>query len=75
MLKKENRGELTMAAGQCRLQEWAAWIRDCQGRPSGMSVVSRCASRKNISCQGAAQRGHSEVSVLLSYTAVQSVKE
>ena len=29
----------TMVAGQCRLQEWAAQSRDCQSRPSGMSVV------------------------------------
>ncbi len=30
----------TMVAEQFRLQEWAAQIRDCQNRPSGMSVVS-----------------------------------
>ena len=35
--------ETTMAAEQCRLQEWAAQIRDCQSRPSGMSIVSWCA--------------------------------
>lgn len=35
--------ETTMVAEQCRLQEWAAQIRDCQRRPAGMSVVSWCA--------------------------------
>ena len=35
--------ETTMIAEQCRLQEWAAQIRDCQSRPSGMSVVEWCA--------------------------------
>ena len=35
--------ETTIVAEQCRLQEWAAQIRDCQSRPSGMSVVSWCA--------------------------------
>ena len=35
--------ETTMVAEQCRLQEWAAQIRDCQSRPAGMSVVSWCA--------------------------------
>ena len=35
--------ETTMVAEQCRLQEWAAQIRDCQSRPSGMSVVEWCA--------------------------------
>ena len=35
--------ETTMVAGQCRLREWAAQIRDCQNRPAGMSVVSWCA--------------------------------
>lgn len=35
--------ETTMIAVQCRLQEWAAQIRDCQNRPAGMSVVSWCA--------------------------------
>ena len=34
--------ETTMVAEQCRLQEWAAQIRDCQNRPAGMSVVSWC---------------------------------
>ncbi len=34
--------ETTMVAEQCRLQEWAAQIRDCQSRPAGMSVVSWC---------------------------------
>ncbi len=38
------RSETTMMAEQCRLQEWAAQIRDCQKRPAGMSVVSWCAS-------------------------------
>ena len=35
--------ETTMVAEQCRLQEWATQIRDCQSRPAGMSVVSWCA--------------------------------
>lgn len=35
--------ETTMVAEQCRLQEWAAQIKDCQNRPAGMSVVSWCA--------------------------------
>ena len=35
--------ETTIVAEQCRLQEWAAQIRDCQSRPSGMSVVEWCA--------------------------------
>ena len=37
------RSKTTMVAEQCRLQEWAAQIRDCQNRPAGMSVVSWCA--------------------------------
>ncbi len=35
--------ETTMVAEQCRLQEWATQIRDCQRRPAGMSIVSWCA--------------------------------
>ena len=35
--------ETTLMAEQCRLQEWAAQIRDCQSRPAGMSVVEWCA--------------------------------
>ena len=35
--------ETTMIAEQCRIQEWAAQIRDCQSRLAGMSVVSWCA--------------------------------
>ncbi len=35
--------ETTLMAEQCRLQEWAAQIRDCQSRPSGMGVVEWCA--------------------------------
>lgn len=35
--------ETTMMAERCRLQEWAAQIRDCQSRPAGMSVVRWCA--------------------------------
>lgn len=31
--------ETSMAASQCRLQEWAEQIRDCQSRPTGMTVV------------------------------------
>ncbi len=38
--------ETTMVAEQCRLQEWAAQIRDCQNRPAGMSVANWC------SCHG-----------------------
>ena len=34
--------ETSMIAQQCRLQEWAAQIRDCQNRPAGMSVVRWC---------------------------------
>ena len=37
------RSETTMMAEQCRLQEWAAQIRDCQSRPADMSIVSWCA--------------------------------
>lgn len=35
--------ETIMMAEQYRLREWADQIRDCQSRPSGMSVVSWCA--------------------------------
>ncbi len=35
--------EITMVAEQCRLREWAAQIRDCQNRPSGMCIVGWCA--------------------------------
>ena len=35
--------ETAMVAEQCRLREWAAQIRDCQNRPSGMSIVGWCA--------------------------------
>ena len=35
--------ETTMMAEQHRLQEWAAQIRECQNRPTGMSVVDWCA--------------------------------
>lgn len=35
--------ETSMVAEQCRLQEWATQIRDCQSRPAGMSIVSWCA--------------------------------
>ena len=35
--------ETSVAAEQCRLQEWAAQIRACQSRPAGMSIVSWCA--------------------------------
>lgn len=34
--------ETTLAAEQCRLLEWAAQIRDCQNRPSDMSIVNWC---------------------------------
>lgn len=33
----------TIVAAQFRLKEWAAQIKDCQNRPSGMSVVDWCA--------------------------------
>ncbi len=33
----------TMIAVECRLQEWAAQIRDCQNRTAGMSVADWCA--------------------------------
>ena len=36
--------ETTAAAVQYRLQEWAAQIRECQNRPTGMSVADWCAS-------------------------------
>ena len=36
--------ETTMVATNFRLQDWAAQIRECQGRPAGMSVVGWCAS-------------------------------
>lgn len=32
-----------IVAAQFRLQEWAAQIKDCQNRPSGMSVIDWCA--------------------------------
>lgn len=35
--------ETSMVAEQCRLQEWAAQIKDCQNRPASMSIVSWCA--------------------------------
>ena len=35
--------ETTVVAEQCRLQEWAAQIRECQRRPAGMSIASWCA--------------------------------
>ena len=35
--------ETTMIDEQCRLQEWATQIRDCQSRPAGMCVVEWCA--------------------------------
>ncbi len=35
--------ETTQVAERCRFQEWAAQIRDCQNRPSGMSIVGWCA--------------------------------
>ena len=35
--------ETSIVAADFRLQEWAAQIRECQSRPSGMSVVSWCA--------------------------------
>lgn len=35
--------ETSMVAAQCRLQEWAEQIRDCQSRPAGMTVVGWCA--------------------------------
>lgn len=38
------RSEATAVAGQCRLQEWTAQIRECRNRPAGMTVVSWCTS-------------------------------
>ena len=35
--------ETTVVAEQCRLQEWAAQIRECQRRPAGMCIASWCA--------------------------------
>ena len=35
--------ETTAVAVQYRLQEWAAQIRECQNRPTGMSVADWCA--------------------------------
>lgn len=35
--------ETTMTAEQCRLQEWAAQIKDCQNSPADMSVAGWCA--------------------------------
>ena len=35
--------ETSMVAASFRLQEWAAQIKECQNRPSGMSVASWCA--------------------------------
>ena len=35
--------ETSMVAASFRLQEWAAQIKECQSRPSGMSVASWCA--------------------------------
>ena len=35
--------EITAVAVQYRLQEWAAQIRECQNRPTGMSVADWCA--------------------------------
>lgn len=35
--------ETTMIAEQCRLQEWAAQIKDCQKRPADMSIAGWCA--------------------------------
>lgn len=34
--------ETTIVASQYRIQEWAGQIRDCQNRPSGMSVADWC---------------------------------
>ena len=36
--------ETSMVAASFRLQEWAAQIKECQSRPSGMSVASWCAN-------------------------------
>ncbi len=35
----------TAAAVQYRLKEWAEQIRECQNRPTGMSVVDWCATQ------------------------------
>ncbi len=34
--------ETTMVATQFRIQEWAAQIKECQNRPTGMSVAGWC---------------------------------
>ncbi len=34
--------ETTAVAVQCRLQEWATQIKECQNRPTSMSVVDCC---------------------------------
>ncbi len=31
--------ETTMIAERCRIQEWAAQIRDCQNRPAGANLL------------------------------------
>ena len=41
---KSMSSETTAVALQYRLQEWAAQIRECQDRPTGMSVADWCAS-------------------------------
>lgn len=38
------RSATTAVAVQYRLKEWAEQIRECQNRPTGMSVVDWCAS-------------------------------
>ncbi len=40
---KSMSSETTAVAVQYRLQEWAAQIRECQNRPTGMSVADWCA--------------------------------
>ena len=47
--------ETSMVAASVRLQEWAAQIKECQNRPSGMSVASWCAdngiTKANYICE------------------------
>ena len=37
------RSETSMGAAAFRIQEWAAQIKECQSRPTGMTVASWCA--------------------------------
>lgn len=37
------KSETSMVAASFRIQEWAAQIKECQNRPSGMTVANWCA--------------------------------